>query len=396
MDLTSLLTEWLNLLLRWTHFVIGIGWIGASLYFVWMDLAFRPRSKMNPGVSGTVWMVHGGGFYHVEKYQVAPEHLPEDLHWFKWEAYLTWVTGFALLILQYYWSASAYLIDPDVAALQPWQAIAISVVSLALGWLIYDGLCRSPLAAKPALLAAAIFALIVAAAYGYTQVFSGRGALIHIGALIGTMMAANVFMVIIPKQRRATKALLAGEAPDPRLGETAKQRSVHNNYLVLPVLLMMVSSHYPLLVGHPLKWLIAAFIVVVGAAVRHHINSFDKGAERAGYAWALPLAALALLGAIAVSAYRPDVGRASAEVSDAQALAIVRANCAVCHAARPTYEGFDEAPAGVRLDTLEDVLRQADRVRAQAVDSTAMPLGNVTGMSRDDRLALGAWLAARQ
>jgi uncharacterized membrane protein len=388
------LVDWLNLLVRWAHFVFGVGWIGASFYFVWLDLSLRQREKMNPGVYGTSWLVHGGGFYHVEKYSVAPEKLPEDLHWFIWEAYLTWVTGFALLILQYYFNATAYLIDPSVMDLAPRDAIAISVASLAGGWLIYDGLCRSPMSRNTALLGAAVIIEICLAAWLYSHIFSGRAALIHVGALVGTMMAANVFMVIIPNQRKMTASLMKGEAPDPRFGQIGKQRSTHNNYLTLPVLLMMVSGHYPMLYSHPQTWLVVAFILVIGAMVRHFINRADAGDTFQIYSWSLLVAALALVGALYMTkpADRPEV--AVPVPTDTQVLAILDDHCTMCHAAHPSHEGFDAPPADVELTKLQDLRRFADRVVAQAVRGDAMPLGNETRMTRMERDELGAWIQA--
>ncbi|MCT8974112.1 urate hydroxylase PuuD [Microbaculum marinisediminis] len=390
------LVDWLNLLVRWAHFVFGVGWIGASFYFVWLDLSLRQREKMNPGVYGTSWLVHGGGFYHVEKYSVAPARLPEDLHWFIWEAYLTWVTGFALLILQYYFNATAYLIDPQVLDLAPREAIAISVASLAAGWLIYDGLCRSPIGSNPALLGLAVFAEVCLAAYLYSHVFSGRAALIHVGALVGTMMAANVFMVIIPNQRKMTASLLQGEDPDPRLGQIGKQRSTHNNYLTLPVLLMMVSGHYPMLYSHPHTWLIVAFILVIGAMVRHFINRADAGDAFPTYSWALLVAALGLVGAIFLTQPEPRSQTAIAVPSDRDVLAILDKHCVMCHSPQPSHDGFEVPPADVALDTIPDLRRFAERVMAQAVRGDAMPLGNETGMTDQERDQLGAWIEDRQ
>lgn len=392
----AFLLDWLNLLLRWSHFVLGVGWIGASFYFIWLDLSLRKREHMNPGVSGTSWQVHGGGFYHVEKYTVAPERLPEDLHWFVWEAYLTWLTGFALLVVQYYFNATAYLIDPSVMPLTPWQAIGISAGSLAVGWLIYDGLCRSPVGERPVLLATAVFVLILAGAWMFGHVFSGRGALIHVGALVGTMMAANVFMVIIPNQRKMTAALLAGRAPDPKLGFVGKQRSTHNNYLTLPVLLMMVSGHYPMLHAHPQTWLVVGLILVMGAMVRHFINRADAGDDFAAYSWTLLAAAVALVGAIYLTQPAARQAADAAVPGDAQVLAILDAHCTACHASRPAHEAFEAPPADLRLETLAELRRYADRVVAQAVRGEAMPLGNETGMTPGERVALGAWIAANR
>jgi uncharacterized membrane protein len=386
------LLDFLNMLLRWAHLVVGIGWIGASFYFVWLDFSLRKRAAMNPGVYGTSWMVHGGGFYHVEKYTVAPTALPPDLHWFKWEAYLTWVTGFALLVVQYYVNASSFLIDKAVMDLTPWQAITISVVSLVAGWLVYDGLCRSKLGENTPLLAVLVFAYILATSYAYTQVFSGRGAFIHVGALVGTMMAANVFAVIIPNQKIMVGQLMRGETPDGKYGRIGKQRSLHNSYLTLPVLLMMVSNHYPFLHSHPHSWLIVALILVSGAMVRHFMIRSEAGDSWQRYSWAAPVAAMALLITVFATAPRGREALAALTVSHAEGMAIVGKHCASCHAAKPTHESFSEAPKGVILTDVDAVRRHADTVMAQAVNSNAMPLGNDTAMTREERDRLGAFL----
>jgi uncharacterized membrane protein len=387
------LGEWANLLLRWAHLVVGIGWIGTSFYFIALDYSLDPRERKSPGVYGTAWQVHGGGFYHVEKFTVAPPRLPERLHWFLWEAYLTWVTGFGLLVVQYYLHARTFLIDPAVLGLAPWQAVAISVAALAAGWAIYDGLCRSPIGDNVPLLAVSVFALILGSAVLFTHVFSGRGAFVHVGAFVGTIMAANVFMVIIPNQKKMTAALLRGEEPDAKLGAIGKQRSLHNNYLTLPVLLMMVSGHYAFLYTHPQSWLIVALILVLGGLVRHYLNRVDAGDEWTRYAWIAPLAVLALIGAIYATAPRGAV-RVAGGVSDAEALAITRRHCVMCHARQPTHEGFVEAPKNVTLETVEDLRRYAPLVVTQAVVSKAMPLGNETRMSDDERAQLGQWAGA--
>jgi len=283
------IADWLNLALRWGHMIAGIAWIGTSLYFVALDFSLKRREGLADGVAGEAWEVHGGGFYHVRKYLTAPAKLPENLIWFKWEAYLTWVTGFLLLLVQYYFQASAYLIDTDVLALTPREAIALSVVSLIAGWFVYDLLCRSIIGRHPSLLAGAVLVLILAAAFAFTHIFSGRGAFIHVGSFIGTIMAANVFMVIIPNQRKITAALLRGETPDPRLGAIGKQRSLHNTYLTLPVLLMMVSNHYAMLTDAPNAWLLVGLIVVGGAALRHFLVRHEVGDPLAKIAWTLPI-----------------------------------------------------------------------------------------------------------
>jgi uncharacterized membrane protein len=390
--MTAFLADWLNLLIRWAHLVVGIAWIGASFHFVWLDFSLRKRERMNKGVYGTSWMVHGGGFYHVEKYAVAPEQLPEDLHWFKWEAYLTWVTGMLLLVVQYYWDAPSYLIDPSVMALTPASAIAISLATLAGGWLIYDGLCRSPIGRRPDLLGACVFVLIVGAAWLFTHVFSGRGALIHVGAFIGTIMAANVFMVIIPNQRVMTAQLIRGEPPDPELGRVGKQRSLHNNYLTLPVLLTMVSNHYAFLTGHPHAWLVVALILVAGAMVRHLINRGDAGEPFERYAWTLPAFFIAIVVAVFVTAPREAQAVVTGPVTDDRALTIAAAHCIACHSTKPTNPNFARAPKGVVLETAEELRRHATQIKQQAVLGRAMPLGNVTRMTDLERAELGVWV----
>jgi uncharacterized membrane protein len=390
--MSAFLADWLNLLIRWAHMIAGIGWIGASFYFVALDYSLRKRQGMPEGVAGTAWQVHGGGFYHVEKYLVAPAQLPDDLVWFKWEAYLTWVTGFALLVVQFYFNASLWMIDPARLALTPLQAVAISVASLAGGWIVYDTICRSPLARNPAALAGLVFALILAAAFLYTHAFSPRAALVHVGAFIGTLMAANVFMVIIPSQKKIAARLMAGQTPDPALGATGKQRSLHNTYLTLPVLVFMVSGHYPMLAAHPQAWIICGLIVVAGAAARHFLIRHEAGDPFSKAAWTLPVTAAALLAALWFTAPRATLPPAAA-VSDAEVLAITQKHCVACHAAKPAHESIAETPKGVMLETVEELRRFAPLIEAQAVKSEVMPLGNETGMTPQERAALGAWLA---
>jgi uncharacterized membrane protein len=386
--------DWPNLLLRWGHMIAGIAWIGTSFYFVALDFSLKQRQGLPPGVSGEAWEVHGGGFYNVQKYLTAPAKLPEDLIWFKWEAYLTWVTGFLLLIVQYYLNAATFLIDQSVMPLVPWQAIAISVASLIVGWLVYDLLCRSPLGARAGFIACLVLALILIAAYGFTQVFSGRGALIHVGAFIGTIMAANVFMVIIPNQRKIADALMRGVTPDPRLGVIGKQRSLHNTYLTLPVLLMMISNHYPMITDHPHAWALAGLIVVGGAGLRHFLVRHEVGDKMEEVAWTLPV----IGGALALALLITEPAKAPAyqgEVSDADALAIVQTRCATCHAAKPADRTIKEAPKGIALETIAELARYAAQIEIQAVKNKAMPLGNKTGMTGEERAKLGAWIARR-
>ncbi len=384
--------DWANLLIRWGHMIAGIAWIGTSFYFVALDFSLRKHGGLPAGVAGEAWEVHGGGFYHVRKYLTAPETLPKDLIWFKWEAYLTWVTGFLLLVVLYYVQAESYLIDTNVADLSKWQAIGISVASLALGWLLYSALCRSPLGRYTGLLAVLVLAMILAFSYGYTQVFSGRGAFIHIGALIGTLMAANVFMVIIPNQRKITAALLKGEKPDPKLGAIGKQRSLHNTYLTLPVLAMMVSNHFPMVTDHGQSWLLAGLIVVGGALARHFLVRTEVGDKHEDIAWTLPLIGTAL--AFGILLTTPEKQPAfQGDVADSEALSIVVTRCATCHAAAPTDPTIKAAPKGIALETIESLRRYAAQIETQSVKSKAMPLGNKTKMTNEERAKLGAWIA---
>jgi len=393
--MSSFVVEWLNLIARWAHLVVGIGWIGTSFYFIALDLSLRKRAEMKEGVYGTAWEVHGGGFYHVEKYLVAPKQLPPDLLWYKWEAYLTWVTGFLILIFQYYWNAKTFLVSRDVMVLQPGQAIVISIGSLIIGWLAYDRLCKSPIGRNTPLLAVAVFALIMIFAYFFSHVFSGRGALIHVGAFVGTIMAVNVFGIIIPNQKKIVASLIAHEEPDPALGAIGKQRSVHNNYLTLPVLILMVSNHYPMLTGHPHAWLVVALIIVMGGSVRHFINRHEAHDPLGRYVWALPIAAVALAVAVYLTAPRGEADLAGVTVSDGQVLTIVAKHCVMCHSAKPTHDGFDAPPKDVVLGSIEELRRHAEQVMAQAVRGDTMPLGNETGMTPEERRELGAWLLNR-
>ncbi len=384
--------DWLNLFLRWGHIIAGISWIGTSFYFVALDFSLRKTNGLPPGVAGEAWEVHGGGFYNVQKYLSAPSSLPDDLIWFKWEAYLTWVTGFLLLIVLYYLNASSYLISPAVMALTPWQAIAISLVSLAAGWLVYDQLCRSPLGGKTGLLAFVVFAMILAMAYFYSHIFSGRGAFIHIGAFIGTIMAANVFMVIVPNQRKITDALLQGKAPDPRYGVIGKQRSLHNTYLTLPVLVMMMSNHYPFITDNHLSWLLAGLIVIGGGSLRHFLVRIEVGDTQEQVAWAFPVIGSVLAAAVLITE-PAKLPAYTGTVTDADAVSIVQIRCSACHGAQPTDRTIKVAPKGIMLESLEELKRYAKQVEVQAVSNKSMPLGNKTGMTDEERAKLGAWIA---
>ena len=393
--MAAIIQDWLSLFFRWAHIIAAISWIGSSFYFMWLDSSLKRRAGMADGIKGENWTVHGGGFYHTQKYMVAPDSMPDDLHWFRWESYATWVTGFALMAVTYYWGASAYLIDRSVADLTPMQAVALSIAGLGAGWVFYDRLCRSALRHRPVVMFAILFAVLVFATWGYSQVFSARAAFIQVGATIATFMTGNVFLVIIPNQRIVVADLKAGRVPSGRYGDIAKLRSTHNNYLTLPVVFLMISNHYPMTFGHPHSWVMVAIVLGLGVIIRDWFNKHESGAHGTPVLWQWPAAAVLGVGLIAFSAWRPDVGPAPDIVDDIEALAIVQTHCAACHAAAPRHEGFDEAPGGIRLESLDDVRQHARAVRAQAVLANIMPLGNETGMTPEERAILGAWLDQR-
>jgi uncharacterized membrane protein len=384
--------EWLNLAIRWFHLTAGIAWIGSSFYFVWLDNHLVPP-KIGEA-SGEVWSVHGGGFYHKQKYQVAPRQMPQDLHWFKWEAYTTWLTGFLLLVLVYWVGAASFLIDPAKVALTPLQASGIGAAALAIGWLVYDGLCRSPLGRDDRLLGAVWFAVLVGAAWALCQIFSARGAFLHVGAIIGTAMVGNVFFVIIPNQRKVVAALVAGEVPDPALGKAAKARSLHNNYMTLPVLFVMISHHYAMTYGAQRPWLVLALLGLTGVAVRHAFNLRHRG-QPLGRA-ILVAAGLALVSVTYVSAEKAGEAKAAqgGAADWASVEPILQKHCVSCHAARPTSDQVTAPPLGVMLDSEAHARQFAARVKQVAVEIEIMPLGNTTGMTKAERAALGRWIDA--
>jgi uncharacterized membrane protein len=386
------LAEWLNLALRWLHLVAGIAWIGSSFYFVWLDNHLTKPAEGD--ASGELWSVHGGGFYHNQKYQVAPSAMPELLHWFKWEAYFTWISGFSLLVLIYYVGAQSFLIDPAKAALSPAEGIAIGLGSLMLGWLVYDLLCRSPVGSSNLALGLFWFACLLWAASLLDSLFNARAAYMHVGAIIGTVMVANVFFIIIPNQRKVVADLKAGRTPDPALGAAAKQRSLHNNYMTLPVLFIMISHHYPMTYGAGRPWLVLALLGLTGVAVRHIFNLRGRG--QATGATIVLAAALALASVTYVTWEKgAAAGSASTQVvTYAEVQPILATHCAACHSPHPTNPVFTSPPAGLVLDSYEHVRAAAPRIRARAVDTETMPMGNPTGMTRADRQKLGAWIAA--
>jgi uncharacterized membrane protein len=380
-------TDWLNLLGRWLHVIAGIAWIGSSFYFIALDNHLRPPTNADEGVGGESWEIHGGGFYRVQKYKLAPDELPEPLHWFKWEAYTTWLSGFALLVVLYYLHANDYLIDKSVAGLSPLEAVAISVGLLAAAWLVYDALCRV-LGSRPLVLAASLLALITLAAWGTSQLFSGRASYIQVGAMIGTMMVGNVFFVIIPAHWKLVRAKEAGEEPDPVWNERAKLRSVHNNYLTLPVVFTMLSNHFPFTYGHSYSWLILVALLVIGAWVRHFFNLRHTGRT----VWAIPISAAAAIAVLAIL-IRPqgESSGGTATVRFATVARIVGERCAACHSVHPTL--VTAAPLGLTLDTPAEIRRYASNIRDLAVNSKTMPLGNATHMTDAERRTLGQWIA---
>lgn len=388
---------WLSLIIRWAHIIAGIAWIGASFHFMQLDNRLRHRKGLAKGVKGETWGVHGGGFYHTQKYMVAPEHMPETLHWYKWDSYMTWITGFALLAVTYYWQADIYLIDRSVLELSQISAIGLSLASLAGAWFVYDLLCKSPLKNNQLAMFGVLFVLFVGATWGLGQVFSGRAAFLHVGAMIGTIMSANVFFVIIPNQKIVVADLKAGRTPNPEFGIIAKLRSTHNNYLTLPVLFLMISNHYPMTFGHESSWVIVAFLLPIGAVIRHWFNSHDAGAHGKALAWQWPTAIALMIAMMVFASWKPGADAAGpvieAGVSDAQVMEIMQTRCATCHSASPTDEYIDTAPAGVRLDTIEEIRTNSARILMQAVTTNTMPPGNYTEMTDDERVLLGAWVA---
>jgi len=393
--MAPVLVDWISLFLRWAHVMLGIAWIGTSFFFVWLDMSLRANPKAPPGVGGESWMVHGGGFYHAQKYLVAPEALPRELHWFKYEAYFTWVSGFLLLAVVYYLDADAFLIDPQVLPLTPFQAIVTSVGSLAGGWLLYDALCKSPLGRYTGPLALTVFAMTIAAAYLFTHVFSGRAAFVHIGAFLGTIMSANVFFVIIPNQKKVVADLLAGRQPDPALGQQARQRSLHNNYLTLPVVLMMISNHYPVLFNLGYGWLFVLGIILLSVCIRHYANLKDAGRSGNRIDWllvyAVGIAVVLVIASIDLSNQNQGVVVAGPPVELAQVVPIIQTRCTACHSSTPSDAHFKAPPKGIAFDTPEQIAQQAAQILRVAVLTKAMPLGNRTGMLDDERALVGRW-----
>jgi uncharacterized membrane protein len=402
-----LLLEFGSALLRWTHVITGIAWIGSSFYFMHLDASLKPVADIPAGKGGATWEVHGGGFYEVKKYLEAPAHLPQEMIWHKWQSYSTWITGFFLLVWVYYAQAELFLIDPSVRQLSTLQASAIGLASLALGWAVYDALCKSSLAKNEMALAAVLFVFLVALTYGFQQVFSGRGALVHVGAVMATIMTANVFMIIIPGQKKIIAALTSGQTPDPALGKRAKIRSTHNNYLTLPVVFLMLSNHYPMFYGTHLIWLIVALVLVAGALIRHYYNVSHAGKGHPWWTWAV--AAICLLLVYFIASASTPLGRerlglpelpqqrfaANAPKAPQDVADVIMGRCAMCHAQTPAWAGIAIAPKGVKLDSPEAIALQKEAIRLHSVLSKSMPPNNITEMTLHERRTVARWTGTR-
>ena len=392
---------WSEMLVRWVHVIAGIAWIGSSFYFIALDLSLKPGKQLPSEAHGQAWQVHGGGFYNMVKYLVAPKQMPDELTWFKWEAYGTWISGIALMALVYYASAGLYMIDLEILDITELQAVAISISGIILGWAIYDGLCRSPLGRNDVYLAVAGFVFLVILSYGYTQIFSARGAFMQMGVTIGTMMVANVLMVIIPGQKKVVVALKAGDAPDPVYGMRGKQRSLHNNYLTLPVIFVMIGGHYPAIFATSYSWVILGLVLIIGAVIRHFFNTKHQGKPAPYWTWAVAavLSVLAMMLSYAGSPARAGVDAASYGNHDeihTAAVELVIERCSACHAQEPLWEGLAFAPKGIYLETEAEAVKLVDDIFWQAAASHAMPPGNVIWMEDEERALLAAWRALIQ
>ncbi len=394
--------DWLSFAARWLHVMTAIAWIGSSFYFVALDLGLRQRPDLPQGVNGEEWQVHGGGFYHIQKYLVAPPHLPEHLIWFKWESYATWLSGFVLLCLVYYAGADLYLIDPAVLDVSAPVAIFISIASLVLGWFIYDLICKFGLGKNDTVIMVLLYGVLVAVSWGYTQLFTGRAAFLHLGAFTATIMAANVFMLIIPNQKIVVADLIAGKVPDPKYGKLAKQRSTHNNYLTLPVVFLMLSNHYPLAFATEYNWIIASLVFLIGVTIRHWFNTRHAGKGKPTWTWIVTvLLFIAIIWLSSIQKPLPDEEQVL-QLTPAQQNFVVADNfsqvrdtilgrCSMCHAKEPAWDGIITAPKGVILETDREIAAHAREIYLQAGRSYAMPPANVTAVTDEERRMLAAW-----
>lgn len=400
----AIIWDWMAFAVRWLHVITAIAWIGSSFYFVALDLGLQKTPHLPPGAYGEEWQVHGGGFYHIQKYLVAPTNMPDRLIWFKWESYATWLSGAALLMIIYWVGGELYLIDAGKADLALWQGIVISAASLSIGWLVYDRLCKSGLGETPTLLMLLLFLLLVAMGWGYNQIFTGRATMLHLGAFTATIMTANVFFIIMPNQRIVVADLQAGRVPDAKYGRIAKLRSTHNNYLTLPVVFLMLSNHYPLAFATEYNWVIAALIFLMGVTIRHFFNTMHAGGGLQSWTWAVT--ALLFIGVIWLSTaplMQSDYDTSQARPLTASEQVFVRADgfedvasivpgrCAMCHAREPFHDGIRWAPKNVLLETEADIARAARAIYLHAGVSHAMPPANVSFMEEAERAMIVAW-----
>jgi uncharacterized membrane protein len=399
----AIIWDWIAFSVRWLHVITAMAWIGASFYFIALDLMLKPNAALPEGAHGEEWEVHGGGFYHTVKYLVAPAEMPAHLTWHKWQSYTTWLSGAALLMIVYWVGGELFLLDPTKADLALWQGIALSGGSLTIGWLIYDALCKSRLSETPTLLMLLLFALLVAMSWGYNQIFTGRAALLHLGAFTATIMTGNVFFQIMPNQRIVVADLKAGRVPDAKYGKIAKVRSTHNNYLTLPVVFLMLANHYPLAFGTQYAWIIAALIFLTGVTIRHYFNTLHRTGSGPHWTWPVTVAIMLVIAWLST-----QPGMESYEASEARALTpfeekfagdarfeeayfAVVGNCSMCHGREPSWEGMHWPPKGVVLETEADVARHAQQIYLQAGRSHAMPPPNAIQMSAEDRRKITAW-----
>ncbi|MEL0127516.1 MAG: urate hydroxylase PuuD [Paracoccaceae bacterium] len=391
---------WSEMIVRWVHVIAGVAWIGSSFYFIALDLSLKPGKELPKEANGQAWQVHGGGFYNMVKYLVAPKKMPEELTWFKWEAYSTWISGMALMSLVYYGSASLYMIDLEVLDITQLQAVFLSLGGIVIGWIIYDGLCRSPLGKNDLILALAVLVFLVLLSFIYTQIFSHRGAFMQMGVTIGTMMVANVAMVIIPGQKKVVQALKAGGDPNPIYGVRGKQRSLHNNYLTLPVIFVMIGGHYPVIFATEYSWLILGLILIIGALIRHFFNTKHKGLPAPYWTWlvasilAVCSVLLSYAGAPTNNVYEVSNLKMTKEEIHKTAVELVIERCSSCHAREPLWEGLAFAPKGIHLETEEEVLKMANEIYWQSAASWAMPPGNIIWLEDEERVLLSDWHAS--
>ena len=388
---------WSEMIVRWVHVIAGVAWIGSSFYFIALDLSLKPGKELPNEANGQAWQVHGGGFYNLVKYLVAPKKMPEELTWFKWEAYSTWISGMALMSLVYYGSTSLYMIDLEVLDITQGQAVLLSLSGILVGWLVYDGLCRSPLGRNDLILALSGLIFLIFLSYIYTKIFSHRGAFMQMGISIGTMMVANVAMVIIPGQKKVVKALKAGEEPNPIYGARGKQRSLHNNYLTLPVIFVMLGVHYPIIFATEYSWLILGLILVIGALIRHFFNTKHKGLPAPYWTW---LAASFLVACCISLSYIGGPSKEDYEISNLNlsedemhnsAVELVIERCSACHAKEPVWDGLVFAPKGVYLETEAQIIKMANEIYWQSAASWAMPPGNIIWLDDEERALLSEW-----